>query len=53
MEAVTFDDASTASASAVPLPITVISLVAIAPTKLEAPHRSQNTGGNVEKSINV
>ena len=42
MEAVGFNAASTASASALPLPITVISLVAIPPTKLEAPHRSQN-----------
>jgi len=42
LEAVGFDAASTASASALPLPIAVILLVAIPPTKLEAPYRFQN-----------
>ena len=42
LEAVGFDAASTASASALPLPIAVISIVAITPTKLEAPYRFQN-----------
>ena len=46
MEAVGFRAASTASASALPLPIAVILLVAIPPTKLEAPHRFQNPGYN-------
>ena len=44
LEAVGFDAASTASASALALPIAVISLVAIPPTKFEAPDRFQNTG---------
>ena len=39
LEAVGFD---AASASALPLPIAVILLVAIPPTKLEAPYRFQN-----------
>ena len=46
LEAVGFDTASTASASALPLPIAVISLVAIPPTKLEAPNRFQNPAHN-------
>ena len=45
LEAVGFRAASTASASALPLPIAVILLVAIPPTKLEAPYRFQNPVG--------
>merc|ERR1719334_1334607 len=44
LEAVGFRAASTASTSALPLPIAVFLLVAIPPTKLEAPHRFQNPG---------
>ena len=43
LEAVGFDAASTASA----LPIAVILLVAIPPTKLEAPYCFQNPGNNI------
>ena len=52
LEAVGFYAASIASASALPLPIAVILLVAIPPTKLEAPYRFQNCAAtyNVDTS---
>ena len=51
LEAVGFDAASTASASALALPIAVISLVAIPPTKFEAPYCFQNPGYNILSSL--
>ena len=52
LEAVGFRAASTASASALPLPIAVILLVAIPPTKLEAPNRFQNPDNDSNDSNN-